>query len=123
MMLRTRCFTLLETLVATTILGGLLVGALLGVREAVLREGDGVLEARATSIAQRELDIAMALQDVVAPMQQVEGRFAWVLRVDLASPTLLRGSVVVTWRTNGRTEQLERTVLARRDAPTTEAAP
>lgn len=123
MTLRTRCFTLLETLVATTILAGVLVSALLGVRSAVVREGDSILEERAVAIARRELDLALAREDVLSPTPGSEGRFAWLVRVDAASPVLLRGSIDVTWRATGGTQRVQRTLLALRRTHGAEAAP
>lgn len=105
---RDGAFTLIEVLVATTILAGGIIGVV-GAFSLSDRAASRACRLRgAAEVAQRVLASAVAANaEKLQPASGSSGRFAWKLIYSDKPHDLMLASVSVTWLDRGRTETFE----------------
>jgi len=101
-----RAFTLLEVLVASTILCVGIIGVL-GASSVSMRTASGALRLdEAVSIAQRQLELTTAAGLVaLGPRTGGQGRYRWTVELAERPEGLMMASVLVSWPERGRTQQ------------------
>lgn len=109
-------FTLIEILVAVTILGAGILGVVAAFSMSLRVASASARMADAVRIAQREMELKVAQSaESLRDDRGAEGPYAWKFSVSRASEGLMRARVTVTWLDRGRPQsfKLSRVFLPR----------
>ncbi|MFA6133454.1 MAG: prepilin-type N-terminal cleavage/methylation domain-containing protein [Phycisphaerae bacterium] len=95
-------FTLIEVLVAMTVLSGGILGVLSAFSLASRSGRSGANLRQAVAIAQRELELIVnAPAGAALPQRQTAGRYEWQPLVEDLTPRLKRATIKVNWSEGG----------------------